>query len=273
MTRTTRVVVGTDGSPTAERAIEVGATVALATDVPLVVVTSWQRSTHDDRSALEAAGGPERIESAHWAQETVADGAAVGRRAGVEDVRTLIPVGEPGIALENLAAEQPGTLLVVGTLGLTAASERLLGNIPHHLTHHAPGDLLLVKTDAADHDWRTIALATDGSDTAERACRAGLDLARRLDATPVLVSAGSDDGKVDEVLDRVAEAIDDGGPLELESVVGDDVPKDLISVAADHGLFVLGNRRMHGMARLLGSVPNDLTHNVPTDLLLVDTSR
>lgn len=272
MATTTRVAVGSDGSPTAHRAVGVASRVALALDVPLLVVTSWRRDG-DERSTAEAAGAPEADTQASWAQATVADGAGVARAMGVPDVRTAMPVGRPGEALENLTTTQPGTLLVVGTVGLTAATERVLGNIPHHLTHHAAGDLLLVRSHDAEHVWDTVALATDGSDTSVHACRVGLELARRLDAMPVLVSAGRDRDAVEAVLEKVAATLDDGGALERRAVVGDDVSADLAHAAADHGLLVLGNRRMHGIGRLLGSVPNDLTHRVPTDLLLVDTSR
>jgi nucleotide-binding universal stress UspA family protein len=117
-------------------------------------------------------------------------------------------------------------------------------------------------------------LTTNGSETAVRAARTGLALARRLGATPVLVSAGDDRDELERTLREVADRIDDGeGPLELEAAIGDDVSDALVDAAGERGLLVLGNRRMHGMGRLLGSVPNDLTHRVPTDILLVNTSR
>lgn len=271
----TRVAVGSDGSTTANRAVEVASTVALAFDVPLVVLTAWRRDTDDPRSKEEAAGESQWYGEAKWAQQIVADAAAVARRAGVPDVRTFTPVGSPGQALENVAAEQPGTLVAVGTVGLDSGTERLLGNIPHHLTHHAPGDLLLVRsTPEATHDWSTVMLTTDGSDTSVAAATTGLSLARALDATPVLVSAGSDEDALEQTLNEVADRIDDGaGPLQLEAALGEDVSQALIDACAGRGLLVLGNRRMHGVGRVLGSVPNDLTHQVPTDILLVNTSR
>ena len=270
-----RIAVGSDGSRTANRAVEVAGTLALAFDVPLLVVTAWRRDGDDPRSKEEAAGDEEWHGEARWAQQVVADAAAVARRAGVPDVRTYTPVGAPGEALENLAAQQPGTLVVVGTVGLDSGTERLLGNIPHHLTHHVPGDLLLVRsTEGATHDWSTVVLTTDGSDTSVVAARTGLALARLLESRPVLVSAGTDEAELEQTLRTVADRIDDGdGPLELEAVVSDDVSDALADTAAGRGLLVLGNHRMHGMGRLLGSVPNDLTHRVPTDILLVNTSR
>lgn len=269
-----RIAVGSDGSPTAARAVEVAATLALALDVPLVVVTAWRRDAPDPRTKAEAAGAGEWNE-ADWAKNVVADAAAVARRAGVPDVRTYTPVGSPGEALENLAHDRPGTLVVVGTVGLDEGTERLLGNIPHHLTHHLEGDLLLVRSHTdASHDWSEVLLATDGSDTSVAAARTGLALARGLDATPVLLSAGRDEGQLETTLDEVARRVDDGeGPLQREAVVGHDASDAIAAAARDRGLLVLGNRRMQGVGRLLGSVPNDLTHSLPTDILLVNTSR
>lgn len=271
----TRVAVGSDGSSTADRAVEVASTLALAFDVPLVVVTAWSRDTDDPRSKDEVVGSSEWDGEARWAQQVVADAAAVARRAGVPDVRTDTPVGPPGQAMASLATQQPGTLVVVGTVGLDSGAERLLGSIPHHLTHHIAGDLLLVRADPdATHDWSTVLLTTDGSETSVAAARTGLALARALEATPVLVSAGSDQASLEQTLDEVAERIDDDqGALTLEAAVGDDISEALIEACQGRGLLVLGNHRMHGVGRLLGSVPNDLTHKVPTDILLVDTSR
>lgn len=40
-------------------------------------------------------------------------------------------------------------------------------------------------------------------------------------------------------------------------------------VAAD--VIVVGNRRMQGVGRILGSVPNEVAHNAPCDVLIVKT--
>lgn len=274
MDRPLRIAVGSDGSSTANRAVEVASGLALAFDIPLLVVTAWRRDTADPRSKEEAAGAGNWHGEAQWAQQVVADAAGVARRAGVEDVHTYTPVGSPGQAMENLAAQEPGTLVVVGTVGLDSGTERLLGNIPHHLTHHAPGDLLLVRSGAEEtHDWSEVVLTTDGSDTSVEAARVGLRVARAFDSTAILLSAGSDEAALEATLNEVADRIDDGGELVLEAAVGDDVSEAIADAATGRGLLVLGNRRMHGFGRLLGSVPNDLTHKIPTDILLVNTSR
>jgi nucleotide-binding universal stress UspA family protein len=273
MDRPRRVVVGSDGSPAAARAVRVASRVALALDVHLVVVTVWRPDPDEQRSA--ASGEPDRVWHGedHWAQQVAADAAEVARRAGVTDVRIATPAGDAAQGLLDVARQEPGTLVVVGSVGLDSGSGGRLGSIPHHLTHHAPGDLLLVRGGAQEpHDWSEVVLTTDGSDTSVIAARVGLALARRLDAAPVLVSAGRDRDVLAAVLRDVAARIDDGEPLDLLPAVGEDVLDTLAAVAAGRGLLVVGNRRMRGLARLRESVPNAMTHRVPTDVLLVDTS-
>ena len=266
-----RIVVGSDGSPTAARAVAVGAALALALDAPLVVVTVWGAA--DDRRRSATTGDrPWQGEQA-WAEQVAADAAGVARAAGVPEVTTAAPQGAPAPTLQDLTSRVPRSLLVVGSVGLDSASDRRLGSIPHHLAHRAPGDVLLVRpgTDPAP-DWPEVVLTTDGSATSEHAARTGLALARLLAARPVLVSVGPDLEDVAALLEEVADRIDDGGPLALEPVADGDISGGLAAAVADRGLLVLGNRRMRGIGRLLGSVPDDLLHRLPSDLLLVNTS-
>jgi nucleotide-binding universal stress UspA family protein len=48
----------------------------------------------------------------------------------------------------------------------------------------------------------------------------------------------------------------------------------LVTAATDLGadLLVVGNRGMTGVRRVLGSVPNHVTHHAPCSVLVVDTS-
>lgn len=266
-----RIAVGADGSSTADRAVEVAVRLALALDVPLVVVTARRPDTDDTTSGDGGAGRAAWQGEAEWAEQVVADAADLARRAGVPDVRTHTPSGGAEEALQQLATRQPGTLLVVGAVGLDS-TDRRLGHVSHHLAHHVAGDLLLVRGGAdANHDWSEVVLTTDGSDTSVQAALTGLALARTLDTTPLLVHVGRDAAAVEATLRAVADRIDDGGPLGLEPVVGEDVSGAIADAATGRGLLVVGNHRMHGLGRLLGSVPDDLVHALPTDLLLVNT--
>lgn len=275
MSAYTHVLVGTDGSRTAARAVTAASRVAASLGVPLVIVTAWQRHLDDPPPLSEESrypGGSAASQESHWAMEVTSDAAAVARTAGVEDVRQLQPIGAPADALLEVADRYPSALLVVGTAGLDDAGERLVGNVPHQLTHHSPVDLLLVGR-GLDAGWTTVGLATDGSRTAGIAVERGVALAGALDAGMVLLTVARDETKGHEVLDRAAEAVGLDGNAERRVAVGGDVARQLTAAARELDLLVIGNKGMSGPSRLLGSVSNRITHDAPTDLLLVNTTR
>jgi nucleotide-binding universal stress UspA family protein len=138
--------------------------------------------------------------------------------------------------------------------------------------------------------YSTIAVGTDGSDTAEIAVNAAIDLAKRYDAKLVLLGAwdkdqrGAPDGVDDahwnysaaDAVERVllqaeAHAQDAGVQTQIASANGD--PADtLVQLAEKHNadVLVIGNKGMH--KRLLGSVPNTVTHKAPCSVLVVKTT-
>jgi nucleotide-binding universal stress UspA family protein len=137
----------------------------------------------------------------------------------------------------------------------------------------------------------TVAVGTDGSATAAEAVRFAADLARRFDAELVLLSASekesaprraqtdkelqwafSPSARAREILARTqrkAEAegircrtlIDEGDPAEV-----------LVQLAGecDADVLVIGNKGMK--RRMLGSVPNTVTHKAPCSVLVVKTT-
>jgi len=132
--------------------------------------------------------------------------------------------------------------------------------------------------------FRTIAVATDGSDTAQKAVAAAFTLAKRYEAQVVILTAYSvnaTDGGVwasnsstqaERVLADAEEAAAAEG-LACSSAMREGDPADVIvSLAARHNadLLVVGNVGMN--RRLLGSVPNTVTHKATCSVLLVKTS-
>jgi nucleotide-binding universal stress UspA family protein len=143
--------------------------------------------------------------------------------------------------------------------------------------------------------FKSIVVGTDGSETAGIALRRAIELAALTGGKLHVVSAyepaparvggnkpvaeaaewsvGSD-FKVDAVLQR---ARDEAGgrdvDIEVHAPKGD--PADsLIAAAKEHGadLIVLGSRGMRGARRVLGSVPNKVSHHAPCDVLIVQTT-
>ena len=130
----------------------------------------------------------------------------------------------------------------------------------------------------------TIAVATDGSDTAQRAVSAAFTLAKRFEAEVVILTAYSvnaTDGGVwasnsstqaERVLADAEEAAAAEG-LACSSAMREGDPAEVIvSLAARHDadLLVVGNLGMN--RRVLGSVPNTVTHKATCSVLLVKTS-
>lgn len=270
-----QVLVGTDGSATASRAVTAASRVAAALEIPLIVATSWNRHIADPPAPSEEVkypGGSAAGTEAQWATETTSDAAAIGRREGVREIRQVQPIGGPAESLLDLAEQYPRALLVVGTYGLTQRAERLVGNVPHSLTHHSPVDLLLT-TAGEDPVWATAAIATDGSSTAARAVTRGLAFVEPLGADPTLLAVARSEDRGRAVLDRVASALPEAAGVRRQVAVGNDVAQTLAAATADVDLLVIGNKGMSGPSRLLGSVANRVTHHVPTDLLLVNTTR
>jgi nucleotide-binding universal stress UspA family protein len=144
--------------------------------------------------------------------------------------------------------------------------------------------------------YSSIVVGTDGSATATEAVKRAAALAAGWGAELHLVSAHvpvkakvavgtasvpeaaswtpDPDFKVEAVLDRAATTARDGGvEAKLHAPKGD--PADaLIEVAQREGadLIIVGNRGMTGARRLLGSVPNKITHHAGCSVLVVNTA-
>ena len=139
----------------------------------------------------------------------------------------------------------------------------------------------------------TIAVGTDGSGTATEAVAVAADLAQRLDAKLVLLSAFQGSGKapvdhsgasvelqwassssarVREMLARTAEDLQGEG-ISCTTLVDQGDPADVLvrlATECDADVLVIGSKGMH--RRVLGSVPNTVTHNALCSVLVVKTT-
>ena len=142
---------------------------------------------------------------------------------------------------------------------------------------------------------QTITVGTDGSDTASKAVEFALDIAEKFGAKVVVASSYrpvSEDRlrkeqseapqdiqwsinpteDVDNALRSVEEIARDRG-LEVTSEARQGDPADVLcDIAEQHGadLLVVGNKGMH--RRVLGSVPNSVSHNAPCSVVIVKTT-
>ena len=142
----------------------------------------------------------------------------------------------------------------------------------------------------------TVAVGTDGSETASSALAAAFELAERFGAELLVLTAYSarpgassamrlpsapavDAGwtsnaaeQAERILASAEESASARGIGCTSAMAEGDPGEVLVSLAEEHGadLLVVGNKGMH--RRLLGSVPNTVTHKAPCSVYIVKTT-
>jgi nucleotide-binding universal stress UspA family protein len=138
------VAVGTDGSETASKAVEVAAEMARRYDAKLFLISAFGdegkgRPANLSGSSLEIQWARSPVarltEQLERAQEEL-------RRSGI-DCRTLIEEGDPAEVLVGLAERCGADVLVIGNKGM---QRRVLGSVPNTVTHKAGCSVFVVKT-------------------------------------------------------------------------------------------------------------------------------
>jgi nucleotide-binding universal stress UspA family protein len=140
----------------------------------------------------------------------------------------------------------------------------------------------------------TVAVGTDGSETAGKAVETAAEMARRYGAKLFLISAVSDskDGgpsnlsgssleiqwatspaaRLTEQLERVQASLRAGG-IDCSTLIEEGDPAEVLVDLAERcgaDVLVIGNKGMQ--RRVLGSVPNTVTHRAGCSVLVVKTT-
>ena len=145
-----RIVVGTDGSPTADRAVDVAGELARLTGAQVLVVSAYRPVRVTAMVGVGAAGGA--LASAWLGDDERVAAEEVVRRAGqrLEEsgltVHSVARPGEPADALLAVAEELDADLLVIGNRGISGVRRYLLGNVADRVAHHAPCSVHIVHT-------------------------------------------------------------------------------------------------------------------------------
>ena len=247
-----RIVVGTDGSPTSET-VSVAVALARITSSQLDIVYAAPDDAQRDRTLTAVA---QAALAAGLAEDRLA---TTGRRGHAADVITAV------------AEDVDAGLIVVGRGGDRPS------HTTHRLAHEAPCDLLIV-ADAAHDDpqspYRKIAVATDGSATADRAARRGYDLARALGADVDLVFVGHP-ATGELISDDTVAVYGEDVETTVHLLEGNPTKRILDAAAtAEDDLVVIGNKGLTGMrGMLLGSVPKGVLDGATSDVLVCRTVR
>ena len=120
-----RILVGTDGSPTAAKAVDRAVAFAQSAGASLTILSAGRQDK--GQRAVDA-------EAARHASSGVT-------------IDTKVVQGDAVEALVTMASSGSYDLLVTGNRGMTGVTRFLrLGSVPNKITHQLPCSLLIVKT-------------------------------------------------------------------------------------------------------------------------------
>ena len=140
-----KVAVGTDGSETADKAVDFAFDVAEKFGATVVICSSY-RPVAEDKVKRDQRDAPEDIQWSINPTEDVDNALrAVEERArerGLE-VTSEARQGDPADVLCDIAEQHGADLLVVGNKGM---QRRVLGSVPNSVSHKAPCSVVIVKT-------------------------------------------------------------------------------------------------------------------------------
>lgn len=143
-----RIVVGTDGSETAQVAVQHATELAQASGAALEIVSAYE-PVPSDRLRDESQQVPGDVSHGVGPRGDVnaqlENAMLVAKQAGVE-ANTHSREGDPADAILDVAEETGADLVVVGNKGMTGARRFLLGSVPNKVSHHAPCGVYIVRT-------------------------------------------------------------------------------------------------------------------------------
>ncbi len=142
------IVVGTDGSNTAQEAVRQASELARALGAKVYLVSAYEPvpegRLRDERQVLPA-DLQWMVNPREDVEETLDQAAGALKASGIE-VETLPREGDPADAILDVAEEKNADLIVVGNKGMTGAKRFLLGSVPNKVSHHAPCSVMIIRT-------------------------------------------------------------------------------------------------------------------------------
>ena len=181
-----RVMVATDRSETADRAVRWAANMAdryaselLVLQVILVEHTAASQAGQAAATRASAAAA----ELTQYAQQLAGDRALA--RVIVHD--------DPAMAILEVAEESAVDVLVVGNAGMSGRKEFLLGNVPNRISHNARCTVIIVNTanlDTNGNERRSSIASVHGSRLPEAQPREPRLMGRALDIAGVMTRYG-----------------------------------------------------------------------------------
>jgi len=285
-----KILVPTDGSNAAKKAVAEGIALAKRFNASLHAIYVIEYNNHPDRVKSELS-----TELATQGKRVLDE---VSARADDKEVDITTQVIEPGQPVHQeiieYGTEHDVDVVVMGTHGRTGLNRLVLGSVAERTLRISPIPVLTVH-EASDivSEFETILLPTDGSKTATTAATHAIQLAVMTDATLHVVHAvdltiiageyGS--GKVldsletagQQAVDTVIERATDAGVQSVEaSILSGSPSRAIADYAADRDvdLVVMGTHGRSGLERfLIGSVTEKVVRLAEMPVLSVSPSK
>jgi nucleotide-binding universal stress UspA family protein len=142
------IVVGTDGSDTARDAVRQATELAKRLGASMHLVSAYE-PVPEGRLREERQQVPDDLQWMVNPREdvntTLEEAAKSIDEAGVQ-VETHAREGDPADAILDVAEEKDADVIIVGNKGMTGARRFLLGSVPNKVSHHAPCNVMIVRT-------------------------------------------------------------------------------------------------------------------------------
>ena len=139
------VVVGTDGSARADKAVDEAIDLAKSENSRLYIVAAFSDSeSHWEQ--IQSSAKTSRVNLADVAEQVLARTAKRAEDRGVQ-VDYSAQEGDPAEVILDVADREKADLIVVGNKGITGAKRFFLGSVPNKVVHHAPCGVMVVRTD------------------------------------------------------------------------------------------------------------------------------
>jgi len=139
------IVVGTNGTETADKAVSRAVELAKLTGAALHVVSAYEPAPARVGGSRPPAEAAEWTISPHFKVDAVLDRATDIARADGIDIEVHGPKGDAAGAILGAAEEYDADLIVLGSKGMQGA-RRVLGSVPNTVSHRASCDVLIVQT-------------------------------------------------------------------------------------------------------------------------------
>jgi nucleotide-binding universal stress UspA family protein len=136
------IVVGIDGSATADIALGKGVELARLTGATLHVVSAYEPNP---AHVSGSSASQEFSVGSDFKADAILQRALTQARAEDIEVQEHAPKGSPADAILAVAKEHAADLIVIGSVGMQGA-RRVLGSVPNKVSHQASCDVLIVQT-------------------------------------------------------------------------------------------------------------------------------